>query len=158
MLSEQILTALQFQLSHEITNAYTYKMFSGIADYQGLIGATSWFAKQSDEEKSHFEKIFTYICDQGHVPHLLQIPEIIPENLSLVELFARSCELEFQTTAYLKLLAQLCKQENDDQTYTFIQGMLIEQVEEERYCGDMHKRVCLSQGNLILIDQELGQR
>jgi ferritin len=158
MVTESVLMALNFQLNHEITNFYTYKMFSGIADAQGLLGATSWFAKQADEEKAHFEKFHAYISDQGHIPHLLSIPEIKPEMLTLEELFSRTVILESGTTVYLKALAQICKQELDDQTYELVLWYLKEQVEEEKTVQDMLARVKLSASNLLVIDHELGER
>lgn len=158
MLSESIQTALNWQLNHEQTNAQIYLMFSAIADYLGLPGATSWFLKQSDEERAHANKIFKYICDQGGVPHLLAIPEQLPEISSLEQLMARALETEVTTTNYLKTLATMCRAENDDQTYTLMQAMLTEQIEEEKNTGDALRQIQYSANNIMIIDKILGER
>lgn len=156
MLTENVLTALQLQLNHEITNYYTYKNFSGIADFQGLTGACKWFNKQADEEKSHFDKLYTYISDKGHIPQLLPIPDQPLEILTLDMLFAKAVELESYTTKNFKLLAELCKIEQDDQTYQLVLCYLNEQIEEEKIVGDMFRRSVMSMSNHLIIDQELG--
>lgn len=158
MLSESIVTALNWQLNHEQTNAQTYLMFSAIADYNGLPGATSWFAKQSAEETAHAMKIFTYICDQGHVPHLLFVPEFPSQYCGLLELMQKTVEAETNTTAYLKNISVLCKEEGDDQTYQLILEMLKEQIEEEKLALDTLRQVQYSSSNLMVIDQILGAR
>ena len=64
MLSENVLTALNIQMNHELTNFYVYKNFSGIADFLGLTGACKWFDIQANEEKGHFDKFYKYILAQ----------------------------------------------------------------------------------------------
>jgi len=161
MLSETILQALTFQMNSEITNSIIYKNFSGIADYLALTGAATWFDKQSQEEYEHFNKFYKYICDQGHIPHLLSVPEQIPEMASIEELFRRTVELEYQTTQQLKQISILCDEVNDDQTYEMIFWYLKEQIEEESTVSKIYKRLSMVMGHgagILAIDRELGER
>lgn len=158
MLSETILKALEIQMMHEYNNSYIYKSFSSIADYQGLIGTTKWFDIQSKEEYGHFDKLFNYLCDQGAIPHLGTIPEIKPQIYNLQELFTQTVALEKLTLEKLKMLANVCKEEKDDQSYELALWYLKEQVEEVKTVDDILKRVIMSANNLLLIDNELGQR
>lgn len=158
MLQEPILQALQIQMGHELNNSYHYKAFSGIADYQALLGACSWFDKQSDEERGHFNKFFTYISDKGHIPHLQTLNEIPPNILTIDMLFAETVKLEQQTLVNLQLLAQVCKEMNDDQTYELILWFLKEQVEECKTVEDLQKRCLMSMNNILIFDNELAQR
>lgn len=160
MLSESVLRALTFQMQQEQTNSQIYRLFSSIADFQGLVGATSWFKKQSLEETEHFECISTYIQDQGHIITLLQIPEQTNQIVPLYDMFVKTLELEKETTRTLKLLAEICKEERDDQTFDFILKMLKEQIQEEKVASDILGRINLVGSGIgtILIDQELAKR
>lgn len=160
MLSPTILEALNKQMQHENTNCQIYRNFSGIADYQSLIGTTKWFYLQSVEERLHFELIADYIQDQGHIPQLLSIPEQSMQTLTLYDMFVKTVETEKGTTASLKLISQLCKEENDDQTYLLIIEMLKEQIQEEKTATDILNRIKLAGTGLgfVIIDQELSER
>ena len=158
MLSENVLTALNIQMGHELTNYYIYKNFAGIADFLGLDGTKSWFEKQSEEEKGHFEKFYKYISDKGHLPKLSTLPEQETDILSFAELFAKTIETEAQTTNNLRLVAQICKEDNDDQTYELILWFLKEQVEEEDTVRTIYQRILMSSNNPLKVDEELAER
>ena len=158
MLSESVLMAMNAQMAHELSNFYVYKSFSGIADFQALIGATTWFEKQSLEEYGHFDKFYKYISDQGHIPHLPSLPEIPPQIYTLQELFIQTVMVEKQTLENLKKLAEICKEMKDDQSYELALWYLKEQVEEVKTVEDLQKRVLMSLNNILIIDNELGSR
>lgn len=158
MLNDQVLLALNIQMGNELRNSYQYKAFSGIADYLSLLGACSWFDKQSQEEYGHFNKFFTYISDKGHIPHLQPLNDIPPTVLTLDNLFMLTVQLEVQTLENLKSLAEICKEAKDDQTYGLVLEFLKEQIEEVKTVEDIQKRVIMSANNILIIDNELGQR
>ncbi len=158
MLSETIIQALNYALNGEIKNAYRYKMFSAICGYQSFVGAAKWFDKQWKEEQEHFEIFFKYMTDQGVIPHLLQVPEQIPETASIEELFRRTVEFEYETTIMIKQIADICKAENDEQTLDLAREILKEQIEEERTAKEIYDRIIISRNNLLVIDHELAQR
>ena len=160
MLNDEVLQAITYQMNFELTNSYIYRSFAGIADFQSLIGTTKWFMKQSEEERNHFEKFCNYIQDQGHAPHLLQIPEQIPEGLTLFDLFETTVRLENSTLANLKNLSNICKQNGDDQSLELLLWYLKEQVEEVKTVTDIFNRLKLAGPGFgfILMDQELGGR
>lgn len=158
MLTESVLTALQAQLAHEYGNFHKYKSFAGIADSLGLIGTTSWFNKQSMEEYGHFDKLFTYISDMGHIPKMPSLPEIESSPMTMLDLFTQAVLLEKATDMSLKLVAAVCKEMNDDQSYDLILWFLREQTEECKTVEDILKRVIMSSYNILIIDNELGAR
>ena len=158
MLDEKVLIALQLQMGNELKNFYKYKSFSGIADFQALLGATSWFDKQAQEEYGHFNKFFTYISDKGHIPHLVTLEELPPQTLSLQELFNQTVLIERGTYENLKKVAEICKEMKDDQSYELLLWFLKEQVEEVKTVEDIQKRVIMSLNNPLIIDNELGSR
>lgn len=158
MLNDAVLKALEAQMAHEFKNFMTYKSFSGVADFQSYIGATSWFDKQAMEEYNHFNKLFNYICDQGHIPIMPIITPILPQITDLQGLFLQTVALEKETTASLILVSEICKEVKDDQSYELILWYLKEQVEETKTAEDILKRVLMSLNNILIIDNELGAR
>jgi ferritin len=158
MLSESVLTALQAQMAHEYGNFHKYKSFAGIADSLGLIGTTSWFNKQSMEEYGHFDKLYNFISDMGHIPKMPALPEIEPSLMTMAELFTQTVMIEKETDMKLKLVAAVCKEMNDDQSYELLLWYLKEQVEEVKTVEDILRRVLMSSYNLLIIDNELGAR
>jgi ferritin len=158
MLQETVLQALQIQMGNELKNSYTYKAFSGIADFQALIGATSWYDKQSQEEYSHFNKFYNYISDKGHIPYLQALPEIPPAILTIDMLFQQTVSLEQATLVNLQMLAKICKEAEDDTTYELLLWYLKEQVEECKTVEDLYKRCLMSMNNILIFDNELGER
>jgi len=158
MLNDKVLQVLTIQMNHEFDNFRIYKSFSGIADFQSLTGTCSWLDKQSQEEYTHFNKFFNYISDKGHIPQLAEMKVIEPQILTIDMMFAKIVELEMETTKNLGLVSEVCKMENDDQTFGLLQWFLSEQIEEEKMVQDIYKRILMSMGNLLIIDQELGER
>ncbi len=158
MITENILNALNIQMNRELLNSLIYKTFSGIADIYCLNGTSKWFEIQSKEEMEHFNKFFNYICKQGNIPQITTIPDICNETLSFADLFVKSIELEENTTHNLKLVSELCKEENDDQTFELILWFLKEQVEEEDMVRTIHERILMSLNDPLRVDSELGER
>ena len=158
MLQEPVLQALQLQMAHEFENFQLYKHFSGICDFQSLLGATKWFDIQSQEEYGHFNKFYNYISDKGHIPEMPELKKLEPAIITLDLLFTQTVALEAKTTDNLRLVSEVCKAANDDQTFGLIQWFLNEQISEEKEVQDILKRVLLSSNNLLIIDQELGER
>lgn len=158
MLNDKVLIGLQLQMANELSNSYQYKAFSGIADFMSLLGACSWFDKQSQEEYGHFNKFYSYISDKGHIPHLSELKEIPPQIMTLDQLFVQTVALENKTLEHLKALAEICKEMKDDQSYGLVLEFLKEQVEECKTVEDILKRVLMSANNILLIDQELAAR
>jgi ferritin len=83
---------------------------------------------------------------------------LIPEILSLEELFERTLNIENDTSIKLKTVSTICKLEGDDQTFELILEMLKEQVEEVKMVQDILTRIKLCGKGLgeIIIDGELG--
>lgn len=158
MLPEPVLTALNIQMNHELTNFYVYKNFSGIADFLGLTGTCKWFDIQANEEKGHFDKFYKYISDKGYIPQLLPLPDQATDVKTLQELFAETVQLEARTTENLRKVAEICKLENDDQTYNLSLEFLSEQIEEEKIVNTIFKRIMMSINDPLRVDEELGKR
>lgn len=157
MLNEAVLLALNTQMNNEFHNYQIYKSFSGICDYQSLLGATKYFQKQSEDEKLHFEKFYSYISDKGHIPHLMTQEEIPPQLLPLDIIFTQVVALEEATLTNLQLVSTVCKEIGDDQTFGLLQWYLSEQLEECKTTSDLYKRCLMSLNNILIFDNEIGE-
>jgi ferritin len=156
MLNEAVLLALNTQMNNEFHNYQIYKSFSGICDYQSLLGATKYFQKQSEDEKLHFEKFYSYISDKGHIPQLTAQEEIPPQLLTLDMIFAQVVMLEESTLTNLQLVSQVTKEIGDDTSFGLLQWYLSEQTEECKTASDLYKRCLMSLNNILIFDNELG--
>lgn len=64
-ISEDIENILNEQVKIEAHASALYLAMSAWCDDQGLDNAADFFAKQSDEERTHMLKIFNYISNRG---------------------------------------------------------------------------------------------
>lgn len=159
-LTAEMCKALEDQANKELASYYLYKAMAGWADNQGLVGATSWLHKQAEEEKGHFEKFFSYICDRGNVPELQALEAVGSYYESLLDVFNKIVDHETLVEQLLLDLNDVARLQNDAQTWIMLQWFLTEQVEEVKTVQDIQARLQLvgSGGGVILIDQELGKR
>lgn len=157
MLNEAVLLALNTQMNNEFRNFQIYKNLSGIADFQSLLGTTKFLDKQAQDEYSHFNKFYEYICDKGHIPHITTQEEIPPMILTIDSMFAQILSLENSTLMNLQLVSQVCKETLDDQSFGLLQWFLNEQIEECKSAEDNYKRCMMSLNNILIFDNELGQ-
>jgi ferritin len=159
-MDKRLIEALNAQVKHEFTNYIIYKNFSGIADFQSLTGSVSWFEKQSEEEKEHFETFYSFLCDVGEIPIMPAIEQQPNTNMSLLELFEKTVKLEKGTTDLLQKLYDLAVMLKEGTAIDLIEKYLFEQVEEVKLVGDVYNRLKLAGPGLgtIIIDAELGWR
>lgn len=159
-MDKRLIEKLNLQTNHEITNFYIYKNFSGIADYQSLLGAVNWFDKQSQEEYKHFDRFYSFICDIGEIPKLEAIPAPESTNITLQQMFEKTVEIEKGTTELLRKLYDLAVMLKESTAIDLIEQYLNEQVEEVKVASDILARIRLAGTGLgeIIIDSELAKR
>lgn len=159
-MDKRLIDALNAQIKHEFTNFVIYKNFSGIADFQSLLGAVSWFEKQSEEEKQHFECFYSFLCDVGTIPVMPAVEEQPNKNISLLEMFEKTVKIELGTSDMLQKLHDLAVMLKEGSAIDMIEKYLNEQVEEVKTVTDIYNRLKIAGNGLgtIIIDQELGKR
>lgn len=149
------------QMQHERTNASIYKNFSGQCDSKGLLGAAKYYAKQADDELSHFQLIFDYCCDRiGFTSELLEVPAIpYNENAFLVDMIKDGLDLEILTTQKLCAIKKMANDSMDYMTDTFLDQMIAEQILEEKESVDLYNRAlmfCDTPVGVMLLDGSMG--
>jgi len=160
MLSKKIESALNKQIAQEAYASYFYLSMASWCQNKGLDGAAGFLFKQSEEERAHMLKLFTYINQTGG--HALA-PAIkkSPDNYkSIVEVFKLSLKQEQQNTASINSLVELCWNEKDYSTFNFLQWYVAEQHEEEMVFKNILDKVDLigTDGKgIYLIDKAIAK-
>ncbi|GGH19619.1 ferritin [Sphingobacterium alkalisoli] len=130
-LSENIETILNAQIKVEAHSSALYLAMSAWCDDQGLDNASEFFAKQSDEERTHMLKLFNYVSNRGGRAISPEITNIPVDFESFRGVFEQTLEQEMFVTEQFNNIADQCAKSKDYVTFNFVQWFLEEQVEEE---------------------------
>ena len=161
MISKKMVDAIDRQLNREIYSAYFYLGMASYAESIGYKGVANWFKAQWKEELFHADKMFDYVLKRGSRVMLEPIEEPPQDFSSIQDLFKRTTEHEKKVTALIHKLVELAKQENDNETASFLQWFVKEQIEEEATPAGILKGLETkgkSKEGLLEIDSELAKR
>ncbi len=131
MLSENIYTLLNNQITEEQNAAYKYLQMAAWTAEKGLDGAAKFFRTHSQEEEGHRDRIFDYLIETGQSVRLGELPAPQAEFSSLMDVIQAAYEHEKRVTRLIKNIAEQSFAEKDYQTFNFIQWFIAEQHEEE---------------------------
>ena len=161
MLSERIEQALNEHLGAELYASHLYLSMAAYCESINLPGAAHWMRTQSDEERDHAMRFYRFITDRGGRARLGGIDDPPDEFGSALEVFEHTLQQEQGVTERIRKLYQLCADENDYATQTFLQWFVNEQVEEERAAGQVVENLRMvgdDKPALMMLDRELGAR
>lgn len=132
MLSQQILSLLQKQYQHEMSNHLRYVARASWARYRGWEGAGDFFAKEAEGELGHARIVLGYIEDRNEA--------VNPSGLSFQEtnefgsfdvLFTSALQVEQTTTDMLSAIYTQALTLGDIMTVQWVQDLISQQVDEE---------------------------
>lgn len=161
MISDKMVEALNEQINKELYSSYLYLAMSAFWTHQGLTGTAKWLRVQAGEEKTHADKIYDYLNEQGAKITLKAIAEPPKEYGNILETFEKVLAHEKEVTKSIHNLVSLAKKENDPATEIFLQWFVTEQIEEEANVTDIITKLKLggtSGAVLIMLDVHLGKR
>lgn len=161
MLSEKLVTAINDQIQYEVYSAFTYKAMQAYFEGEDLPGMANWMNIQFQEEMSHAEKMFNFVCETGSRVVLQGMEAPRNEYSSPLEAFEVSLEHEQSVTSRINNLMDLAVEEKNHAAQIFLQWFVTEQIEEEASVGQIItklKRVKDDGRGLMMIDQELASR
>jgi ferritin len=161
MLSEKLHHALNKQIHHEITAAYSYLAMAAWFERRSLNGFASWMLKQRGEELTHAMKLYKFLLDRGGTVELEAVEKPKGDFKTPMDVFVRSLALEKGNTASIDALYALAVQEKDYATQSHLKWFIDEQVEEEKTMNEIEALLKMagdSHSSLLLLDQKLGQR
>ena len=160
MISKKIEAALNEQVEMESSASTIYLSMASWCEHQGLEGCAEFMYHQSEEENMHMMKLFHYINDvegKAIVPGINKPPS---KFSSVQAMFEEVYRLEQEVTASISNILDLCHEENDHMTKSFMQWYINEQREEEAMMRTILDRIKLigdGPQHLYFINQEISK-
>lgn len=160
MISKKIEDALNAQVEMESSASTIYLSMASWCEHQGLEGCAEFMYEQSEEEKMHMMKLFHYINDvegKAIVPGISKPPT---DFSSVQDMFKEVYRLEREVTISISNILDLCHEENDHMTKSFMQWYINEQREEEAMMRTILDRIKLigdGPQHLYFINQEISK-
>lgn len=160
-LPSKVLAAMNAQLRAELVSWYEYLAMAAWLDQASFPGAAAWMRAQAAEEMAHAMRFYDFILDRNGKVDLQDLPKPRASYRSILEVFEAGFAHEQDVTSALIGLHELSVEERDYVSHAFLQGFLMEQVEEERSASlivDKLRMAGKDVGALLGIDRELGAR
>ncbi|MBC2605906.1 ferritin [Pelagicoccus albus] len=157
----ELASALNAQIGMEFQASYSYLSMSSYFEANSWDGFASWMSLQSDEERVHAMKFYTYLLDRGATVALPAIEAPEYEFSSPLAVFETSLAQEKKVTAAINNLYKIAIQTDDFATVSFLKWFLDEQVEEEKNVGDMIEKLKRAEGNpdaMLMLDNIAANR
>lgn len=161
MLSDTLTSAINDQIQFEYHSAFIYKAMQAYFETEDLPGMANWMDIQFQEEMSHAEKMFHFVCETGAKAVLQGMDAPRSNYSSPLEVFETALSHEQIVTSRINNLMDLAQQEKNHAAQIFLQWFVTEQIEEEASVGQIIAKLKRVQGDgrgLMMIDQELAQR
>lgn len=159
MFSKKLQDALNRQMNQEFYSEYMYMAMTAYLKYSSLDGIAHFFETQSQEERLHAMKIFTFITEKGGRVMLESIAGPQVEFKTVQDVFKTALEHERGVTKSINKLMDLAIAENEHSVKSFLQWFVDEQVEEEALFEKMVAKARMAgtdgQG-LLLLDSQLA--
>lgn len=155
---------LNDQLNLELYASHQYLAMAAWAESQNYSGFADWLMENSDEERDHALKIYTFSVDVfTSTNSQLQITDMLAPIGSwnnMIELFETIQMLESKVTLALKSAAQQCLEAQDFSTKELFNDLLIEQVQAESFVAYMLDQIKKSQdcySAMLMLDEQLSE-
>jgi ferritin len=132
-MNKEVLSLLNEQIWVENNASFFYLKLSKLFNENNYFGITNFFVEQSNEERNHMMKIFSYVLEQEGEPVIPQYNLIEESELefNILNLFELSLSNEKKVTNSLNKIISKCREVGDYTTENFLQWFVIEQREEE---------------------------
>jgi len=161
MISKKMSKQLNEQFLRELYSANIYMSMSSYFKDRNLDGFANFFIIQSDEERFHAMKLFTFLHDVDAKIEMESIPKPPVKFKSIVDVFNQTLKYEQDTTKDINKLVKQSFTDSDFATHSFLQWFVNEQVEEESLIKNLVNQLKMIGDNksaLFLLDRELAQR
>lgn len=132
-MNKEVLSLLNEQIWLENTASFFYLKLSKLFNDNNYFGISNFFLEQSNEEREHMVKLFTYVMEQEGdviVPNY-NFLEDEEHDFDILNLFECSLENERKVTNSINKIISKCKEVGDYTTENFLQWFVVEQREEE---------------------------
>lgn len=132
-MNKEVLSLLNEQIWLENTASFYYLKLSKLFSVNNYFGISNFFLSQSNEEREHMIKLFTYILEQESEPIVPNYNFMEDDELEfdVLNLFECSLENERKVSNSINKIISKCKEVGDYTTENFLQWFVVEQREEE---------------------------
>lgn len=161
MIKDTVEKGLNDQINNELAASYSYLAMSAHLESTVYGGFAKWMRIQSEEEREHAMKIYSYLADRSGKIVLTGLAQPKGEYESVKEIFDAALEQERRTTSQINQLYETASEEKDYTTMEFLGWFLTEQVEEEKVAENLVERIDLAGENLnslVRLDYEAAKR
>lgn len=163
-IADQTAKLLVEQISHELYNHSLYRTFANYFAVQGLDDLETYYIERAEEEIEHHRWIVDRL-NYSHVkykyPSVDSVDVEIKDNL---DTFIQTLDKEIETTELIYNIVNSAKNENDWETFNWLQATLVDEQTEEEHISRKYLRVAeqddvdwLTKGDNILSDYKAGQ-
>ena len=140
----------------ELDAFYLYKHLANQTQRLGLFGASSYFHKESADEMAHYQLHADFLNDRGTVAELPTIEEITDGVGGLMDALKTALQSEIALgNKYANWYGETAIK--DPMTGQHLLQFIEFQRKSIGEYGDWIQRLTMANGNVILIDQELGK-
>ena len=160
-LTEQMETALNDQITCELSASLTYLQMAAHLEADERPGMASWMSSQSAEEAGHAQMFIDFVLARDGRVEIGAIHAPISKFDSPVHVFEEALRHEQAVTERIRALYRSATEHDDLESLPFLHGFLSEQVEEEATVRGICERMQRVEGNevgLALIEHELASR
>jgi len=157
--SDKIVDLLNQQYTKEMFSSEKYKGMAAYMDDLGLKGFAAYFNKQACDEAAHAMMFRNFIVDSLNKPFKMDsIDSVDLSYANPAAVFEAQLAHEKEVSTSIKAIGDACFEESNLFVIPFIQGMLVEQLEEEDRCYTdlLRVRMAGDGSGLLGMDRELG--
>lgn len=160
-LDKNLQDALNQQIGMEFAAAHSYLSMAAYFERESWDGFAQWMTLQSDEERMHAMKFYTYLNDRGGKIVLPEIPAPVVDFDSPLAVFEASLAQEQAVSRSIYSLYKCANDTADFATVSFLKWFIDEQVEEEKSVSDMIDKLKRASDNteaMLMLDRDAGER
>ncbi|MBV6647795.1 MAG: ferritin [Cyclobacteriaceae bacterium] len=151
---------LNEQIKIEATSAANYLAMASWCEQHGFANSAQYLLQQSEEERGHMLKFFTYVLEVGGSPQSPEVTNIKHNYESFMEIFETMLDQEIEVSKSINNVVDHCNSVKDHTTGSFMQWFVDEQREEEanaRRALELFDVIGNDGPGRYLIDQEIAK-
>jgi ferritin len=156
-----IYEAMNAHLSKELYASHLYLSMAAFCEAQNLSGFANWMKVQSEEERMHALKFYTYLNDRNRRVTLQGLEAPPADFPSIQAVFEQALAHEQEVSGMINELYARAGEARDFPSQAFLQWFVSEQVEEEKIATQIVETLAMIGDNkvaLLMLDRELAQR
>lgn len=158
LISSDLVALIETLLNKELYAMYFYLNAANAMQAIGYFGCQAFFTSESENERTHYQRIVNYLNDVGVKPNLVAISA--PSDIrDIKQAFAQAFELEYSLCKDYKSAAQSALTK-DSGVFTFLQEFVTEQRKSVGEYGDLIAKLELCGNNeaaLLEFDEHINE-